>query len=95
MYLPTVWLLYVPYVPVGTVNAINDALTNKYLSFRQFMPQKPGKYGFLFRSLNDSIYAYTYRSNIYAGCPVDEPSEHYVRGKLKILCCRPAGTYCM
>ncbi len=47
------------------------------------MPQKPGKYGFLFRSLNDSVHAYTYRSNIYAGCPVEEPNEHYVSGMLK------------
>ncbi len=46
------------------------------------MPQKPGKYGFLFRSLNDSVHAYTYRSNIYAGCPVEEPNEHYVSGRL-------------
>ena len=45
------------------------------------MPQKPGKYGFLFRSLNDSVHAYTYRSHIYAGRPEKEPTEHYISGK--------------
>jgi hypothetical protein len=63
---------------------VGDIVVGKFfipVSFRQFMPAKPGKYGFLFRSLNDSVHAYTYRSHIYAGCPVAEPSEHYVSGK--------------
>jgi hypothetical protein len=30
-------------------------------SFKQYMPAKPAKYGFLYKSLNDSVRAYTYR----------------------------------
>jgi len=48
--------------------------------FKQFNPSKPAKYGFLYKSLNDSVHPYTYRSHIYAGCPEEEPTEHYVQG---------------
>ncbi len=33
-----------------------------------------------FRLLNDAIRAYTYRSDIYAGKPAEEPTEYYVKG---------------
>jgi hypothetical protein len=49
-------------------------------SFKQYMPAKPSKYGFLYKSLNDSIRAYTYRSHIYAGKPSKDPTEDYVKG---------------
>jgi hypothetical protein len=41
---------------------------------------KPAKYGFLYKSLCDSIRAYTYRSHIYAGRPTLEPTEDYIKG---------------
>ncbi len=31
------------------------------LAFKQYLPQKPAKYGFLFKSLGDSQHAYIYR----------------------------------
>jgi hypothetical protein len=45
------------------------------------MPDKPAKYGFLFKALGDAVYAYIYRTNIYAGKPVQEPTEYYIQGK--------------
>jgi len=51
-------------------------------SFKQFLPLKPSKYGFLFKSLGDSVNAYVYRSHIYAGRPTRQPTEDYVQGKL-------------
>lgn len=30
-------------------------------SFKQYLPQKPARYGFLFRSLGDAVHAYIYR----------------------------------
>jgi hypothetical protein len=44
------------------------------------MKDKPSKYGFLFRSLNDAIRAYTYRAHIYAGRPARDPTEDYIQG---------------
>lgn len=49
-------------------------------SFKQYMPAKPSKYGFLYKSLNDGIRAYTYRCHIYAGKPAKEPTEDYIQG---------------
>jgi len=49
--------------------------------FRQFLPLKPSRYGFLFKSLGDSINAYIYRSDIYAGRPAKEPTDYYIQGK--------------
>ncbi len=49
-------------------------------SFKQYLPLKPSKYGFLFKSLGDSKHAYIYRSLIYAGRPAEEATEHYVKG---------------
>ncbi len=49
-------------------------------SFKMYLPQKPSRYGFLFKSLGDSINAYIFRSHIYAGRPVREPTEHYIQG---------------
>ena len=37
------------------------AYRGRGLAFKQYLPQKPAKYGFLFKSLGDSVYAYIYR----------------------------------
>jgi hypothetical protein len=52
-------------------------------SFKQYLPLKPSKYEFLFKSLGDSKHAYIYRSLIYAGRPAEEATEHYVKGNKK------------
>jgi hypothetical protein len=54
-------------------------------SFKSFQKAKPGKFGILYRSLNDSRRAYTYRSHICAGRPVSNPTEHYVQGIEEVL----------
>jgi hypothetical protein len=54
-------------------------------SFKQYMKAKPAKYGFLYRSLNDAVHAYTYRSHIYAEKPVGTPTENYIQERVKIL----------
>jgi hypothetical protein len=54
--------------------------------FKQYNPSKPSKYGFLYRVLNDSRLAYTYRAAIYAGRPVAEPTENYISGVEEIVC---------
>ena len=45
-----------------------------HVSFKQYNPNKPAKYGVLFKSLNDARYSYTYRSLVYAGKPTELPS---------------------
>jgi hypothetical protein len=52
----------------------------KGFSFQQYMKAKPAKYGFLYRSLNDAVHAYTYRTHIYAGKPQGTPTEDYIKG---------------
>ena len=48
------------------------------IAFRHYIPNKPARYGVLFRSLNDSTYPYTYRCEIYAGKPLDGSGPHYI-----------------
>ena len=53
------------------------------LSFKQFNPSKPAKYGMLFRSINSSRFPFTYTTSVYAGRPVNYPSNNckfYVYG---------------
>ena len=53
------------------------------LSFKQFNPLKPTKYGMLFRSINSSRFPFTYTTSVYAGRPVNYPLNNckfYVYG---------------
>ena len=50
------------------------------ISFKQYNPSKPAKYGLLFRSLCDSTVQYTYISLPYAGKPTGTPDAYYVTG---------------
>ena len=50
------------------------------VSFKQFNPSKPGKYGLLFRSTNAARYPYTFIVAAYSGKPVGQASEHYITG---------------
>ena len=50
------------------------------VAFRQYNPDKPAKYGMLFKSINDARICYTYRSVVYAGKPIRMPSAFYVSG---------------
>lgn len=51
-----------------------------HVSFKQYNPDKPAKYGILFKSVNDARQSYTYRTFVYAGKPVELPSPHYIKG---------------
>ena len=50
------------------------------VSFKQYNPDKPAKYGMLFKSINSARYPYTYQTIVYHGKPVGEPSTYYVTG---------------
>ena len=50
------------------------------IGFKQYNPDKPAKYGILFKSINSARYPYTHQTHVYCGKPVDEPTEHYVSG---------------
>ena len=50
------------------------------IAFRQYNPDKPAKYGLLFKSINCARYPYTYQAHIYAGKPEGDPNEFYVSG---------------
>ena len=47
------------------------------VSFKQFNPSKPVKYGFLFKSINGARYTYSFVSAAYCGKPKSEPTEEY------------------
>ena len=51
------------------------------VSMRQYNPNKPAKYGILYRSLSDGVVPYTYFTLPYAGKPEEITDEsHYVTG---------------
>ena len=49
--------------------AIDECLYScrNQISFRQFNPSKPAKYGLLFKCINEVIYPYTHRSEVLLG----------------------------
>ena len=50
------------------------------ISFKQFNPSKPAKYGFLFKSVNTARYPYTFISLPCSGKPKGEGGQCYIRG---------------
>lgn len=55
------------------------------ISFKQFNPSKPAKYGLLFKSINAARYPYSFMMVVYSGKPVGVPSEYYVPGTDEIV----------
>ena len=56
------------------------------ISFKQHNPDKPAKYGLLFKSINAARYPYTqHRSIVYSGKPEGEPSEYYISGTINYI----------
>eukprot|EP00112_Aurelia_sp_Birch-Aquarium-sp1_P019687 Seg4924.2 transcript_id=Seg4924.2/GoldUCD/mRNA.D3Y31 product="PiggyBac transposable element-derived protein 2" protein_id=Seg4924.2/GoldUCD/D3Y31 len=55
------------------------------MAFRQYNPDKPAKYGLLFKSINDARYPYTYTSAVYAGKPEAGQGPHYISGTENIV----------
>ena len=50
------------------------------IAFKQYNPDKPAKYGLLFKSVNDARFSYTYASASYAGKPEKATGPFYVTG---------------
>ena len=51
------------------------------ISFKQYNPDKPAKYGMLFKSLNDARYPFTYKSLVYAGKPeIIDDAPYFITG---------------
>jgi len=55
------------------------------ISFKQYNPDKPAKYGILFKSLNSARYPYTYQAVVYAGKPEAEPNDFYITGTAEYI----------
>ena len=50
------------------------------ISIKQYNPNKPAKYGLLFKFLNDGCFPYTYNSLVYAGKPDQGDEPFYIEG---------------
>ena len=55
------------------------------ISFKQFSPSKPAKYGLLFKSVNASRYPHTFISLPYSGKPTEERGQYYIQGTEAIV----------
>ena len=54
------------------------------ISFKQFNPNIPVKYGLLFKSINGARYPYSFVSTHYCGKPKNEPTEEYKQGIFEV-----------
>ena len=54
------------------------------VSFKQFKPNKPAKYGLLFKSIKGARYPYSFVSAPYCGKPKSEPTEEYKQGTFEV-----------
>ena len=50
------------------------------ISFKQYNPSKPSRYGILYKSVNAVQFPYTFRAVVYAGKPLGDPNQFYVPG---------------
>ena len=55
------------------------------ISFKQFNPSKPAKYGLLYKSINAARYPYTFIATPYCGKPVSGVGPYYVQGTENIV----------
>ena len=56
-----------------------------HISFKQFNPSKPAKYGLLFKSVNAARYPYIFISLPYIGKPTEEGGQYYIQGTEAIV----------
>ena len=54
------------------------------VSFKQFKPNKPVKYGLLFKSINGARYPYSFVSAPYCGKPKGKPTVKYKLGTFEV-----------
>ena len=50
------------------------------ISFKQYNPDKPAKYGILYKPMNSARYPFTHQSHVHCGKPEQEPDENYFYG---------------
>ena len=50
------------------------------IGFKQYNPNKPAKYGLLFKSINAARYPYNFVAAPYSGKPVEEGGAYYIQG---------------
>ena len=50
------------------------------ISFKQFNPSKPAKYGMLYKSINACRYPFTFSTAVYSDKPKAEPTSYYTPG---------------
>ena len=55
------------------------------ISFKQFNPSKPAKYGLFFKSLNGARYFYTFISLPYNGKPTEEGGQYYIHDTVAVV----------
>ena len=55
------------------------------ISFKQFNPSKPVKYGLPFKFVNAARYPYTFISSPYSGKPTEEGGQYYIQGTEAIV----------
>ncbi|KAG1713940.1 PiggyBac transposable element-derived protein 4 [Nymphon striatum] len=48
------------------------------IAFLQYNPNKPAKYGLLFKSINDARFPFTYQATVCAGKPQSGNGPHYI-----------------
>ena len=57
--------------------------TRTQISFKQFNPSRPAKYGILYKSINACCYPFTFSTVVYSDKPKAEPTSHYTPGRHK------------
>jgi hypothetical protein len=66
-------------VQMGAYGAIDECLyaCRNSISFKQYNPSKPAKYGLLFKQITDVEVPFTHRSEVFAGRPHQEGNTPY------------------
>ena len=59
--------------------------TRNQIALKQYNPNKPARYGVLFKSINAALIPYTFITAVYAGKPVGEPGEYYLKGTSAVV----------
>ena len=62
--------------------SLDDTLypTRTQISFKQLNPNKPAKYGMLYKSINACRYPFIFSTAVYPGKPKAEPTSYYTPG---------------
>ena len=55
------------------------------ISFKQYNPSQPAKYGLLLEAINAARYPYTFITATYCGKPVGDSGEHDVSGTFEVV----------